>query len=175
MKRLFAITTAALLFGSCAMDVHTRVDRQVDFSRYKTFCWMAGCEFKVTGPTYLVNDSALRESVKASIVKELNSKGLTEDDNNPDLLVAFNITVKDEQSIVYVHPDETPFYEKMETEAKVYNYLKGSIVIAMADKKDSKIVWESMANRYMELNPDLSEKNIAKGIHLVLKDFPPRK
>jgi hypothetical protein len=43
----------------------------------------------------------------------------------------------------------------------------------MADKAESRMVWQSHAISYMESHPDLSEKNIRRGIKLVLKNFPP--
>lgn len=135
---------------------------------------MTGCQFDFNGPEYL-NDSLLRENIKVALVKELESKGLKEDNNNPDLLVGFTITVKDEQAVIYHRPDDSPvYYEPIKDERQVINYLKGTLIIGMADKSMSKIVWQSESVGYMELNPDFSEKNIRRGIKLVLKDFPPK-
>ena len=55
----------------------------------------------------------------------------------------------------------------MADESTVYYY--------MVDKKASKIVWESFADSYLDLNPDFSEKAILKGIKSVLKKYPPKK
>lgn len=162
------------LFASCSLKIQNTYDRQVDFSKYKTFCWMSGCEFKFTGPVYL-NDSLIRENLKMAIVDELKAKGLTEDPNNPDLLVGFTITVKDEQAIVYHPAEDTPIYIKpLETEKEVINYLRGSLIIGMADRKESRMVWQSHAVSYMETNPELTEKSIRKGIKTVLKNYPPK-
>ena len=164
-----------LIFAGCSVHMHNLYDRDVDFSKYKTFCWMTGCEFDFNGPEYL-NDSLLRENIKTALVKELESKGLKEDPDNPDLLVGFTITVKDEQAVIYHRHDDTPMqFQPLQDEREVVNYLKGTLIIGMADKSLSKIVWQSEAQSYMELNPDFSEKNIRKGIKLVLKDFPPKK
>lgn len=135
---------------------------------------MSGCEFKFMGPAYL-NDSLIRENLKVAIVDELKAKGLTEDSNNPDLLVGFTITVKDEQAIVYHPAEDTPIYIKpLDTEKEVINYLRGSLIIGMADRKESRMVWQSHAMGYMETNPDLTEKNIRKGIKTVMKNYPPK-
>lgn len=162
-----------LVLAGCRMEIEENYDHSVDFSKYKTFCWMTGCEFKFNGPDYL-NDSLLRESLKTSIIKELESKGLKEDTNNPDLLIGFTITLKDEQAIIYHRAEDSPvYYQPLETEREVINYLKGTLIMGMADRQESKMVWQSEAISYMELNPDFSEKNIRKGIKLVLKNFPP--
>jgi len=163
-----------LLLAGCRVETKESYDHTIDFSKYKTFCWMTGCEFKFNGPEYL-NDSLLRESLKTSIIKELESKGLKEDSNNPDLLVGFTITVKDEQAIIYHRAEDSPiYYQPLETEREVINYLKGTVIIGLADRAESKMVWQSVAVSYMELNPDFSEKNIRKGIKMVLKNFPPK-
>lgn len=105
----------------------------------------------------------------------MESKGLKEDSINPDLLVGFTITVKDEQAIIYHRAEDSPvYYQPLATDREVINYLKGTAIIGMADKKESRMVWQSLTTSYMELNPDFSEKNIRKGIKLVLNNFPPK-
>ncbi|MCU0368906.1 MAG: DUF4136 domain-containing protein [Cyclobacteriaceae bacterium] len=165
----------AFCLAGCNTSIHNSYDRTIDFTKYKTFCWMTGCEFNFNGPEYL-NDSLLRESIKISLIKELESKGLKEDSNNPDLLIGFTIAVKDEQAVIYHRSEDSPaYYQPLPEDREVINYLKGSLIIGMADRVESRIVWQSEAQSYMELNPDFSEKNIRKGIKIVLKDFPPPK
>jgi hypothetical protein len=172
-KSLAGIFLVWILSG-CSVLVKEAYDHEVDFSKYKTFCWMNGCEFKFEGPSYL-NDSLLKENLKVSIIRELEQKGLTQNTDNPDLLVGFTITVNDEQAIIYHRSEDSPvYYRPMESDSEIINYLKGSLIIGMADKAESRMVWQSHAIGYMELNPDLSEKNIRRGIKLVLKNFPPK-
>lgn len=172
--RFFLLVLISIAQVGCSVQTRETYDQQADFSSYKTFCWMSGCEFKFNGPEYF-NDSLLRENLKESIIKELEAKGLTQDMNNPDLLVGFTITVKDEQAIVYHRAEDTPVYIKpLETEKEVINYLKGSLIIGMADAKNSKMVWQSQAISYMELNPEFTERNIRKGIKYVLRNYPPK-
>ncbi len=162
------------IVSSCSIQVKETYDHQVDFSKYKTFCWMNGCEFKFEGPSYL-NDSLLRENLKTSIVRELEQKGLIQNTDNPDLLIGFTITVNDEQAIIYHRSEDSPvYYKPLESDREIINYLKGSLIIGMADNAESRMVWQSHAIGYMDLNPDLSEKNIRKGIKMVLKNFPPK-
>jgi hypothetical protein len=48
------------------------------------------------------------------------------------------------------------------------------MVIDMVDKSAGKMVWRSEAIGYMDTHPDLSDKNIGKGILTALKNFPPK-
>jgi hypothetical protein len=172
--KIVLFISIVLFLAGCRMEIKESYDHTADFTQYKTFCWMTGCEFKFNGPEYL-NDSLLRENLKVSLIRELESKGLKEDSNNPDLLIGFTITMKDEQAIIYHRADDSPvYYQPLETEREVINYLKGTLIIGMVDKEKSQLVWQSNAISYMELNPDFSEKNIRKGIKLVLRNFPPK-
>ena len=166
---LFFVATA------CSVTVKETFDKQTDFSQYKTYCWMAGCEFNVTGPDYL-NDSLARENIRKAIEAELKRKGLTIRTDNPDLLIGFTITVKDEQAIVYHRAEDSPFFiTPLDLDKEVINYQKGSLIIGMADAKESRMVWQSHVSAYMETKPDLSEANINKGIKQALKNYPPKK
>ncbi len=167
---VFVLLMAGL--SSCMVNIKTLYDKQADFKSYKTFCWMDGCEFKITGIT---QDSALRENVKQAIVSELAKRGLTQDNNNPDLLVGFNITMQDEKVIVYHHSADMPFYRPFEHDSDVVNYLKGTLVIGLADKKQSKLVWESFAESFIDFEPNLEQEEVLKGVRLVMKRYPPHK
>lgn len=173
MKSFLLVISILFAFAGCNVKVHSSFDRTQDFSEYKTFCWLNGCEFTYTGPTYL-NDSLLREKIKNSIIAELNKKGFTQNDNQPDLLIDFHISVKNESSIIYHHNDDDHYNYKPFPEEEIINYLKGTIVIDMVDKSAGKMVWRSEAIGYMDTHPDLSEKNIRKGIAIALKNFPPK-
>ena len=172
-NRTIFILLAAIL-TSCAVKIRTVYDHQVDFGKYKTYCWMEGCEFKFSGLLYL-SDTLLGANLQKSIMSELKSKGLTMDMNNPDILVGLTVTLKDQQTIIYHRSEDAPFYRPFDDESRVINYLEGTLVLGIADKRESKIVWESFATRYMDQNPDFSEEKVMKGIKRLLKDYPPKK
>jgi hypothetical protein len=175
MKQSILTLLIFITVAGCSVTVKETFDKQVDFSRYKTYCWMAGCEFNFTGPTYL-NDSLAKENIRKAIEAELRAKGLILSDDNPDLLVGFTITVKDEQAVVYHRAEDTPIFIKpLDLDKEVINYLKGSLIIGLADAKESRMVWQSNVSAYTEMKPDLSEQNIRKGIKQALKNYPPIK
>lgn len=171
--RYFFYIGILLLVSSCSVKVHSTYDKSVDFTKYKTFCWLNGCEFTYSGPTYL-NDSLLREKIKESIVAEMNKKGLSQNNDNPDLLIDFHISVQNESSIIYHHGNDDVYEFKPFPNQEIINYLKGTIVIHMVDKSEGRMVWRSEAIGYMDVHPDLSEKNIRRGIAIALRKFPPK-
>ena len=172
MKYL-AVILITIMLGGCGVKFHTMQDKSTDFSKYKTFCWLQGCEFTYSGPSYL-NDSLWRERIKESIITELAEKGITMDENDPDLLIDFQIAVENETSVQYRQNEGYYQYQPFpETEDEVINYLKGTMVIHIVDKAEGKIVWRSESIGYLDVNPQLTERNIKKGIKLTLKKFPP--
>lgn len=172
MKRiLFGLM---LIIGSCD-HIKTDYDPKTDFTQYKTFCWLQGCEFTFTGPAYM-NDSMVQEAVKQAIIAELNTKGLQYNDNTPDLLIDFHITIENEK-VIYYHgiEDDPNYYRTSFLQPESIILTKGSLLIHLVDRNRSEVVWQSHAEGHMDNSPDLSPENIRTGIRKVLKDYPPKK
>ncbi len=173
MKMIFFLFGVAIL-SACNTTIDTVHDAKADFSQYKTFCWMGdGCNFTFAEPGFL-NDTTLHAKIEEALIAELKEKGLTLSTDKPDLLIGITVTVKDEKAVVYHRSPDMPYYQPLSNDREVIQYLKGTLVIGMADTKTSSIVWESFVSRYMDLNPDLSEKNIRAGIHAILENYPPK-
>lgn len=166
--------TFLMALASCD-PIKTEYDPKADFTQYKTFCWLQGCEFTFTGPAYL-DDSLVQETVKEAIIAEMKLKGLDYNNNTPDLLIDFHITIENEK-VIYYHgiEDEPTYYRTPFLQPESITLTKGSLLIHMVDRQRSEVVWQSQAEGYMESPPDLSAKNIRRGISKVLKDFPPKK
>lgn len=172
-KLLILLTIFTLALGSCATKVSTSYDQQTDFSRYKTFCWLQGCEFSFTGPAYL-NDTLIIGRLQRVIIKEMEKKGMTYDAGSADLLLDFHVTVESKETQVYRFEQERYNLLDPADTPDVYYYLEGTVIIDMVDRETGEMVWRSEAQRYLELNPDLSEANLQKGISIVLRGFPPK-
>lgn len=158
----------------CSVTTHTLYDHQVDFGNYKTFCWMNRCEFTFTGPSYL-DDSLMQERVSDAIKAKLEKAGFKYDPDSPDLLVDFHITLTNESSMIYHQREDQPFYYQPLSEPEVINYLKGTIIIDIADKSQGRMVWRSEAIGYMDIHPEITAQNLRRGVKEALRKFPPQK
>ncbi len=133
---------------------------------------MKGCEFVYSGPKYLA-DSLVRSYFKKAILDAMATKGIVYNTDYPDLLVDLHITVEDMTEVIF-HRDQAAQMSILPlADPEVINFLKGTLVIDLADRMESRMVWRSVAMEYMDLHPELTEKNIKKGIVKVLKNFPP--
>ncbi len=155
-------------------SVRTEYDSRIDFSQYKTFCWMDGCTFSYTGPAYL-NRTEIQEILKNAIMDNLTKKGVNYNDTAPDLLVDFHVTIEDEVVLRYHDQEDEPHYYKTPfSRTDEVHLTKGSIVVHMVDRQRGELVWESHTEGFFENQPDLSEKNIRSAIEKVLRNFPPK-
>ena len=58
------------------------------------------------------------------------------------------------------------------TETEMLNYLKGTIVVAMAERQSGTLVYESIGVRYMELNPRLTRGDVRRVVRGILAGYP---
>ena len=173
MKTILLFAAIIFFTVSCGVKVSTTYDHAMDFSDYKTFCWLQGCEFTFTGPNYL-NDSMVIEDIKVAIINELHDKGYVRDENDPDFLIDFHVTVEDKETMVYRYNEQFMDEEVPLPAEEVYYYREGTLVMDIVDKTSGRMVWRSHVRRYMENNPNPPPGHMKKGIIMALKDFPPK-
>ncbi len=170
-NNIYALGIIIFALTGCGPKIHTTYDHRVDFKKYKSFCWMKGCEFIYSGPKYL-SDSLVRGYFKKAIIETMKSKGVVYNADYPDLLVDVHVTVENMSEIIYHRDQEAQMSFLPLAEPEVIEFLKGTLVIDMADRNESRMVWRSEAIGYLDIHPELTEKNIRKGIERVLQDFP---
>ncbi len=180
MRTLF-IALVYILVSSCAgVKVISLQNPKIDLNKYNTFCWIQGCELNYQGPDYGYNLERM-QSIQNIIKEELESKGLVNDENVPDLLVGFHVILEEEERVYTKRPDmmdpyERPIhywdeYEEFYSQ-EIYRFLKGSLVIDLIDSETGSVVWQSTAERYMELDEQMDKDRMIKGVKKALKEFP---
>ena len=171
MIRSLTVLIFVVILASCAVEVKTLKAPRTDFTRYRSFCWLNGCDITASGNP-MITDTMLQGKLQRAIVKEMKRKGLRLNATNPDLLVGVYVTLKDEHQIIYRRQDDLPLFWPTETESENINYLKGTIVVAMAERETGTLVYESVGVRYMELNPKLTKKDIRRVVRGILYQYP---
>ena len=160
----------AVLLSSCAVQVHTFYDHKTSFDKYHNFCWLKGCEFTFTGPRYL-KEPLIQQRLQTAIVDELKKKGISYNNDTPDLLMDVRVVMEPDTVSAYYLPGDTYLLSFMGSEEIIM--LKGTLVIDLVDRQTSQMVWRSTAVSYFDSHPDLGGKSIRKGVRAVLKKFPP--
>ena len=90
---VLSLILAAVALAGCASpqrQVRSDYDPNADFGRYRTFNFMPGAGRSPTGGDY---STLVAQRIEAAVEREMSSRGYVRAEN-PDLLVNFQVTVK---------------------------------------------------------------------------------
>ena len=179
------LAVVLLMFGvvgvGVAQDVRYDFDKNQDFSKYKTYKWVP-----IKGADQ--PDELTSKKVTAAIDAELAKKGLTKTDaDTADLYIGFQTAIGSEKQFTsyntgwgygggwgggwygYGGMATSTTYSSSST---VYI---GQLDVSIYDPAQKQMVWRGNASKTLDpkAKPEKKEKNIAKAVEKLLKNFPP--
>ena len=166
MIRILFIVMAFL--ASCT-TVKVRSDQAVDFDQFKTFyCLECRDEYSDIAPEY--DNPETREFIREAIISELEAKGLTYTEENPEVLVDFKIVIE-ERIAILSEPEST--YNYWETyEAQTVQFKQGTLLINLIDASNNQAIWQGVSSRVMEDKPSENlESRIKSTVARMFKKF----
>jgi hypothetical protein len=189
MKKNFGFFSAALVLliarSAWCQDVRYNFDRDADFSKFKTYKWVA---LKDAQP---VND-LLDKQIKSSIESQLATKGLTKvDGDDADLYVGYQTAIGTEKQF-------TSYSSNMGgagwgygpgwrgggwygaggtgiTTGQTSTIYVGQLDLDMYESAKKDLVWRGTVSKTIDpkAKPDKQEKNLNKAVAKLLKKYPP--
>ena len=166
-------TTAA------AQDVRFNFDQSADFAAFKTYRWVA-----LKAATRL-NDLTDRQ-VKAAIDVELSKKGLTHSETDEaDLWIGYQAAVDQEKSFTTYASGwgyGPGWYGRgwyggggAVATGETSTIYVGQLALDMYSPMPQVLVWRGVVSKTLdpEAKPDKQQKNLAKSVSKLLKNFPP--
>ncbi len=187
MSRILKITAAlavtAMMTGCASGKLRSDYDQSVDFSKYSTYNFYAGA-----GPEADNYQSLFSQYMVRAIDLEMQKRGYTKTDNNPDLLVNFNANLQ-ERTKVTTTPAPTygmggyygyrrGFYDPWggygyATETHVSQYTEGTFNIDLVDPKSRKLVWEAVGvGRVSQSTLENLEERVMEGVPRFFELYP---
>ena len=185
MKRALILAAAFLTLGSfaAAQDVSYNFDQQADFTKYKTYKWVA-----VKGGEQ--PDELTAKQIAAAIEKQLKAKGLTRATGDAaDMYVAYQVAVSKEKELQTwdtgysmgpgwggrYHGGYYGAGSGMSTTTTSTIYI-GSLAFDMYDAAGKKLIWRGMASKQLDVKakPEKRQKNLDKGMEKLFKNYPPK-
>jgi len=184
MKKLALLTVAFVFFGvsgSVAQDVRYDFDKDKDFSKYKTYKWVA-----IKGAD--LPDDLTAKQVTSAIDAELATKGLSKtDEDAADLYIGYQTAIGQEKEFTSYNTGwgygggwgggwygggmgSTTTYGSTST---VY---VGQLDLSFYDPAQKQLVWRGVASKTLDAKakPEKKQKNITKAVQKLLKNFPPK-
>jgi hypothetical protein len=159
----------ATLAGCTTVSTSIDFDRAADFTRYRTYRWIA--------PREPIADSVAQKRLTAAVDRQLAATGLTLAEP-PDLLVSIHARLTREVvfeaetwgygwghvhgNVVFTRPEEIPI---------------GTLVVDLVDARSSELVWRGIARRVVDpmASPGEKEKRAAETAARLFARYPPKR
>lgn len=186
VKLLGFLFLAAFVVSGCAAVAHVEKDDTVNFSQYKTFAWT---QSSVKDSVQQSKISDLTERIiKEAVTNELQKQGWRESNNNPDVLLAYDVlvenTVRDQNNPMYSRPFTRYLYNPYTGRwfglyypaqfMGYYNYREqvreGTVAITMADARTEKTIWQGWTTSEMA-SRNLTRKEILSSVKSIFRKF----
>jgi hypothetical protein len=180
---LFSLIPLLLLaLGSAfAQDVRFNFDKDADFSKFKSYKWVA-----LKDATKV--DDILDKDIKDAFEAQLAARGLTKVDSDPaDLYVGYQAAVAQEKQFSSYSTDwgygggwyRGGWYgpSNTTTTGQTETIYIGQLALDMYDSNDHKLVWRGLASKTIDkkAKPEKQQKNLTKAATKLLKNYPPVK
>lgn len=167
----------------------------VDYSKYKTYAWMAT---KDTSYTKLAGKKQVETALASAVIQQLSKRGMTLDTLNPDCLFTYTLVLNKtytygetpppvyapqsnpgalpgQYQMYYYVPASTAYYnpDLYQGSMKVNTFRDGDLVIDMVDKSDMKIIWRTSASGKVDERDRKGVKpTINEIVPIMFKKFP---
>jgi hypothetical protein len=181
MKRfLTLLICGALLFvmGCSSLTVDYDYDRQADFSKLKSYAWLAQ-SFDATSTTARQaqqQNSLFYKRLKTAVNSVLEAKGYVIDTEDPDFVITYHTGVQDKVNVTNWGYSYGPYWGPYGGDVTVDHYQEGTLIIDMIDTETKQLVWRGTAQKALESNPD--PEKVDEMMHTVasrlLENFPPK-
>ncbi len=183
---LLAVIMMGIVIAACSTPVHIEKDNTVNFSNYRTYMWV--------DTRYNENDNTARPvsygdiSVRNAANAELNRIGWTEVSANPDVLVSYDVLVRNtnirRSDPVYTQSYTRTYYNpRLRRWGTIYypseflgynNYdvpvNEGTITITLADASTDKVILQGWTTEELDYSRITPEK-ISASVRNIFKKF----
>ena len=173
-----ALTLAIALLPAYAAAQKTTYDfdKTAPFASYRTYSMKPGT------PT---GQELIDKRLVAAIETQLAAKGLTKNDEAPDVFVIFHVAFDKQQDISSY--SSGPMYGgygygwgggwgTTTTDVRVREILVGTLAIDLVDAKKKEMAWRGLGTKEINTTakPDKRDENINKAVEKIFKNYPPK-
>ena len=192
-KLMFLFVSATMLLGACSpYNYYSYQSKNADLSKYKTYAWVPSGEAKVNK---VFDNSIAEESIVDAASQELNERGLSLDNREPDLLIKYTAVVNDKtrnysDPVYYRSPSYyvprmayaggrrvfyyqyvNPFPVYVGSEMRKESFEEGNVMIDLIDRRTSKVIWRGWGKGEVN-DPEKAIGDIPKVIDKIFGKFP---
>jgi Domain of unknown function (DUF4136) len=174
-----------LLLAACAASgptIRTDADPSANLAAYKTFGYFDHVSTDKSAYTTIIS-TRLKEATR----REMEKRGYTYVESNPDLLVNFNINIQNKTDVRSTPSASAGFYgyragmygawAGYPQDVETYHYQEGTLSIDLVDSKKQQLVWQGIAqgkiNKEAVENPGPAVDKVVGDIFAKFPGSPP--
>lgn len=158
------------------LKVHTDYDRNIDFTKYKSFAFY-GFTDKTSGISELN-----RTRIINAITGTLKNHGFKQVESNPDIYVNATTMLKEKTQVsntnyygyggVYRPYYWGPGYTG--NDYYVYTYKEGALIIDIIDAQTKHLIWTGRGDQEIDVPLHNPDETISVAVQKILAPFPPK-
>jgi hypothetical protein len=187
-SRLAILIAVALTAAGCStLKTSYDADPEFDFSTLETYAWKPDPPPK-TGDPRVDRDELLFQRIARAVDRNLDAKGYKETAiDKADFLIGYYITLEKKVAARTINdyygwaPAWGYFYGAYPygplgmSETYVYQYDEGTLVLDIADARESRLIWRGLAIDEVTFSrsPEKKEQAVNDAIDKMLANFPP--
>jgi hypothetical protein len=177
MFRALSLSFLGCLLLQCS-PVYVPYSKQVaerDLSDYKTFKFS---EMQVENESSWQPQAQNLEQVQQMIATELERRGISQVESDPDLLVNLGVVFSDEVQTRETDIRDAPMYMGSRNyhwesqEVVVREYQEGTLMMDVVDADNEEMIWQGAVKSTMTSNREKMQKRVEAGIDQLFKSFP---
>jgi len=177
-RTLFVAVALLLPSVAVAQKVRTDYAHGADFSKYKTYKWV-----KISDNPDL--NQLMDQRIKGAFEAELAKEGLTQSEDNPDLLIGYQAAVTNQTQLnTYSTDMGSPGWgygsrwgygwgssTSTTTSSTIRN---GTLVLDMMDPHQKQLIFRGVATDTLSDKPEKNIKKIQKAATKIFEKYPPK-
>jgi hypothetical protein len=171
-KRVFAVVVLSLFVSTLAFAQKTNIDwdRSANFSNFHTYMWEQS-----PNPAHGLWGPRIVDAID----KQLQAKGLTKVDSNPDMWVVYSNSIHDQKQVVGTGYGFGPSWGwgSWAGGPVTYNTFVtkiGTLVVELADAKDKQLLWRGSVTNTISDNSNKNINNLDKSVSKLFQNYPPK-
>lgn len=161
MISALALATLTASVVAYAQHVNTDSDPSAPFGTYRTYAWTPGTAFAV---------SLVEQSIHAGVNAQLQAKGLTQVNANPNVYVATHVTTRQVPQVIANGFGPWGYGGGVAT---LGSYTEGTLVVDLYDANTKKMVWRGVSTSTVSSKQQKNTEKIDKALAKMFERYPP--
>ena len=171
---LAGLVASSTIACSVATTSGTDFDPSLDLGRYSAFGWDEEAIIG-TSDVRLDNNPFFRDRLFEAVARELSSRGILRDDDSPEMLIHYHVTVEDHIDVFETDPDLSDPRSEYGPGTEVIQYERGTVFLHFIDAATDQTLWVGWAQG--DIGPALTESIkmrewVDEAVGMMLEDLP---